>query len=536
MLLTGCITLFSEVALVASDLRVQDIQVSHDGVQLVWEGTPGGIYTIESAEYLAPYDTFAPLLENIPATGILTTNNFPLGPDPYRYFRVMEQGSDANRLGKVVLMSDFHMSPFLNRATTEALVTNDISLWDGLFATTTNGFFTRDATGDRTTTPLLFNSALSNARAACPHPDAIIVPGDFPYYNFISLYTNITQTSDVQQGKDLLVKTIKYSLMKIRQAFPNAPVYFALGNNDTFLGDYDIATSGDEFYTRTAEVFYDGPFTNVLDYAAFTATYTNTGNYSAPFGRGGIITLQSLYFSINYPRSLDAGSNQLTCLEAELQKSAATNRHVWLLFHIPPGINAYATWSHWQTNDTNYVATDWHPEFLTSFCAIVSRYTNTISGIFCGHYHNRGWQLLSDPVNSNAVATVQISNGLLFNHGNNPGITILTYDRNTLALVSENTYSLDYTTWYGSLDSAAPWSIRYSQNQGGRIPDLGPSSLLSAWTAMRATTSDGFRSYNNEYSGGRTPLLCTASNWPVYYNTIRWTTPQQFLDNARPHR
>jgi len=130
LLLTGCITLFSEVALFASDLRVQDIQVSHDGVQLVWEGTPGGIYTIESAEYLAPYDTFAPLLENIPATEILTTNNFPLGPDPYRYFRVMEQGSDANRLGKVVLMSDFHMSPFLNRATTEALVTNDISLWD----------------------------------------------------------------------------------------------------------------------------------------------------------------------------------------------------------------------------------------------------------------------------------------------------------------------------------------------------------------------------------------------------------------------
>lgn len=533
LLLTFWITLFSGAALFASDLRVRDIRLSLDGVKLVWEGPTDSVYTIESAEYLAPYNTFAPLVENIPATGILTTNTFPLGPDLCRYFRVLDQGSTTNRLGKVVLISDFHLSPFLNRATTEALVTNDIALWDGLFSATTNGFFTPDATGEQPTTPLLLNSALNNARGACPHPDAIIFPGDFLYYHFLSWYTNIAQTTNVQTGKALLVKTIAYSLMKIRQSFPTAPVYFSLGNNDTFDADYDMAPQGDAFYADTARVFYDGPLTNVLDYAAFAATYTNSGNYAAPFGHGDIITLQSTYFSANYPHGLVAGSNQLTYLEAELQKSAAANRHVWLLFHIPPGIDPLVTWGNWQNNDTNSVSTDWNPNFLAPFCTIVSRYTNTISGIFCGHYHLRGWRLVSDPVNSNAIATVQIATGLLFNHGNNPGLTILTYDRNTLALVNESTYSLDYATWYGSLDSAASWSVRYSQNQGYNIPDLAPSSLLSAWTAMRAPTSAGFSYYNNEYTGGRTPLACTASNWPAYYNAIRWTIPQQFLDNAR---
>jgi len=532
LLLTFWITLFSESVLFASDPLLQDIRVSHNGVDLVWQGSTGSVYTIESAEYLAPYDTFAPLVENILATGVLTTNRLPLGPDLCRYFRVHQQGSTTNRLGKVVLISDFHLSPFLNRATTEALVTNDITFWDGLFSATTNGFFTPDATGQQTTTPLLFNSALNNARGACPYPDAIIIPGDFPYYNFISWYTNITQTSDVQAGKDLFVKTIAYSLMKIRQSFPTAPVYFTLGNNDTFGADYDMAPEGDEFYANTARVFYDGPLTNALNYAAFTATYTNSGNYTAPFGRGDIINLQSTYFSAKYPHGLAAGSNQLAYLEGELQKSAAANRHVWLLFHIPPGIDPAITWSYWQNNDTTNASADWNPGFLAPFCAIVSQYTNTISGIFCGHYHLRNWRLVSDPVNSSAIATVQIANGLLFDHGNNPGITILTYDRNTLGLVNESTYSLDYTNWYGSLDSTASWSIRYSQNQGYNIPDLAPSSLLSAWTAMRAATSGGFRCYNNEYTGGRIPPTCTASNWPVYYNSIRWTLPQQFLDNT----
>jgi len=148
VLLTFWSTLFLGAALAAADLRVQDIRLSHDGVQLVWQSSPGSNYTIESAEYLASYDTFGPLVENIPATGILTSNTFSIGPDLCRYFRVLEQGGATNRLGKIVLISDFHLSPFLDRATTEALVTHDITSWDGLFSTTTNGFFTPDATGE----------------------------------------------------------------------------------------------------------------------------------------------------------------------------------------------------------------------------------------------------------------------------------------------------------------------------------------------------------------------------------------------------
>jgi hypothetical protein len=109
VLLTCCVTLFSETVLFASGPLVRDIRVSHDSVELVWEGAPGSVYTIESAEYLAPRTAFAPLVENIPTIGIFTTNSVPLGPDLWRYFRVLEQGGGTNRLGKVVLISDFHL-------------------------------------------------------------------------------------------------------------------------------------------------------------------------------------------------------------------------------------------------------------------------------------------------------------------------------------------------------------------------------------------------------------------------------------------
>ncbi len=264
LLLAFCMAGFSGNALSADVFSVREIRLSQAGVELAWEATTGNVFTIESAGYLAPYDTFAPLVENITATGSFTTNNFPCGPDASRYYRVIEQGGATNRLGKVVLISDFHLSPFLDRATTEALVTNNVSLWDGYFAATTNGYFTPDATHIKTASPLLLNSALANARAACPNPDAILVPGDFPDYIFIASYTNIAKNSDVQKGKELFVKTTQYALMKIRQSFPNAPVYFALGNVDTYSIDSDMAPSGDDYFTNTAPVFYEGPFTNLI--------------------------------------------------------------------------------------------------------------------------------------------------------------------------------------------------------------------------------------------------------------------------------
>ena len=511
-------------------LLVRKLDIAPPNIDLVWQGPTGATVSVEAAPYLGDPSPFAPLLENLAASNLLHNQTLPLGPDPSRFFRVIEQPSPTNRLGRVLLLSDIHLSPFTEQRIAPDLLARPIAEWDGLFSLSTNGLFTRDATGWETTSPLLLKSALLNAKAACPDPDAIIIPGDFVDYDIISSFTDLVPLGTPEQGKEILLKTVQYAHLNVRETFPDAPVFFALGNNDTFLSDYDIAESGDEFYAATADTFHSGALTNLIAYADFAATYTNAGCYAVPFGNGRVIALQTLYFSANYPRGTNSGRAQLERLEVELQAAAASNRPAWIVLHIPPGIDSYATWQHWKTGNVSAAVTDWNELFLEPFCRIVAAHSNHVAGVFAGHYHSRGWQLVADPATTNPVATLHGATGLLYNHGNNPGFTVLTYDRSTFAGIAEATYSLDVATHTGTLDPTVPWSIRLSQNQGYGIPDLSPASLEGAWSSLADFNSSPARHFNREYSGDRTPYVLTATNWSVYLNAIRYTTPAQFLN------
>jgi hypothetical protein len=91
----------------------------------------------------------------------------------------------------------------------------------------------------------------------------------------------------------------------------------------------------------------------------------------------------------------------------------------------------------------------------------------------------------------------------LYNHGNNPGFTVLTYNRSTLRALVEHTYSLEVKTHAGGRNPDVPWSIRYSQNEGYGVSALTPSALEPAWRDMAAFSSPSAGHFNEEYSGGR---------------------------------
>lgn len=509
-------------------LVVRELVREGNTYSMTWQGPTGAVVSVEAAPFLAPNGTFVPLVENLAASNLLLQETFPAGPDPERFFRIIEQEQPTNRLGQVLLISDIHLSPFVDAAILPDLVAQPVSQWDALFAVATNGLFTRDASGWKTTSPLLLESALLNAKAAVPNPDAVLYAGDFIEYEILQTYTNLVPGGTPAEGQTLVLKTAQYVHGKLRDAFPDAPVFFTLGNNDTYLADYDIEESGDAFYADTAATFYSGALTNLIAYDAFAATYTNAGSYAAPFGPGRVVSLQTAYLSANYPRGTGSGWAQLEHLELELQSAEAAGRPVWILLHIPPGINPYSTWQQQQAGDPSAAASDWQEPFLETFCQIIAAHSNTVAGLVGGHYHNRSWQLIADPATTNTVAAMQIANGILYNHGNNPGFTVLAYDRETLAFVAEATYSLDVASYEGSLDPDVPWSIRFSQNQGYGIPDLSVTSLENAWSSMADFDSPPARHFNAEYSGDRAPCAMTVSNWPVYRNAIRYTTPTQF--------
>jgi hypothetical protein len=58
--------------------------------------------------------------------------------------------------------------------------------------------------------------------------------------------------------------------------------------------------------------------------------------------------LATLLRAINYKNACgdqmaDPGSDEIKWLEVELQKAAAAKEKVWLVYHIPPGIDVFST-------------------------------------------------------------------------------------------------------------------------------------------------------------------------------------------------
>ncbi len=339
-------------------------------------------------------------------------------------------------------------------------------------------------------------------------------------------------TGDLSESnwQQFLLKMFDYILMKTAESFPNTPIYFCLGNNDTFTNDFNMAI-GDEFLAQTAPLFYLYGLTGVVSFTDFAASYTNSGCYGAPFGRGAIVVLESIFMSPSYPGDLTAGSNQLAYLSGQLAACEAAGRPVWILMHIPPGVYAAGTWNLWKTGGVDQVGTNWRPDFQNPFNDIVTRYRDTIGGILCGHYHLRTWQIANDPATSNATAAIHIMGGLLDNHGDNPAFTVLTYERATLRILRETTYALSKPQYAGKTGPAI-WDVRFSMDRGYGLPDLSAASLLTAWSNMAVVGSSGYNYFCAEYTTGLTPYTPNATNWPVYHGEIRWINPEQFKANV----
>ncbi|MFH0880611.1 MAG: metallophosphoesterase [Lentisphaerota bacterium] len=512
-------------------LGLTDMTLSEDHLSLTWQGESNMTLAIETADGLDPLGMFAPYRTGLISSQELNACTLPRSPDASCFYRVVEDPSGVtNPAGRVVVFSDLHMSPFASASITTGLLEAAVSEWDGILSSDTNGYCSVDATGKRTCNPLLWQSALANGQAACPSPDAVLLLGDFEYYDYKHYYQQITGDASEANWKQLLGKQYEYILAKTAQAFPGIPIYPCLGNNDTYTNDYEIAV-GDEFLRDTAPLFHEAGLTGVVSYADFAATFTNAGCYSAPFGQGQIVAVESVFLSSLYASDTAPGSNQLAYLSDRLAACEAQGRPAWVLSHIPPGINAYDTWSHWQTGDVSYVGTNWREDFLNPFNKIVAQYQDTIGSILSGHYHLRAWQMANDPATSNATDAIHIMGAMLDNHGNNPAFTVLIYNRQTLEILREATYALPKPV-YSHKTGPATWSTIYNMNRGYQLPDLAAGSLLTAWSNMAAAGSAGFDFFRAQYNCGLAPYVQDATNWPVYRGELRWINPEQFLDNV----
>ncbi|HUR81417.1 MAG TPA: metallophosphoesterase [Thermoanaerobaculia bacterium] len=348
-------------------------------------------------------------------------------------------------LGETFLsVSDVHFNPFSDPALVPKLEAADVAEWQGILASSGTTAFT---TYGSDINDALFRSAVGEMHTQLPSPAFVLISGDFLAHDFQQNYQQYATDKSQTAYTAFVAKTITYIASVFRDAYPNVRIYPTLGNNDSDCGDYAVAPNG-----AFLKNFRD-TWSTIVDSRSFERRFPAGGYYHAdvPALDGvRIIAVNTNFFSVNYQNPCgtpgpDAGMRELIWLDDELRLARDLGKRVWLLFHIPPGIDVYDSVAKGAcpTPDSQ---TFWKKQYVEKYLAIVARHRGTIAGSFAGHTHQ-------DEFRFAAGDFVHITPSITPIFGNNPAFEIMN--------VRRNGDITGYTAWHLP-NVTLPWVREYS--------------------------------------------------------------------------
>ena len=402
----------------------------------------------------------------------------------------------------VVAISDVHFDPFYDRALLSSLQTAPVTEWAGLFegsAITAPGSW-----GGPTNYPLLRRMTTA-LRTQQPRPTLVVFGGDVLVQDFTSIFHDLAPTQDEAAMKAFALKTVTFVVQQIRAALGSTPVYFTLGNWDSYAGSFGLLPN-DPFLADTEDVFYEGFLAGAADRVTFQPTYRSGGYYAAevPGSSLVVVGLNTIFLAPQSPPGTEAAATQeLDWLDATLDAARASGRPVWLVMHVPPGGDLATTGSDVDpqgriTQPTMMLQAGPQEQFL----AILAAHRDVVTAAFTGHTHMDEYRM--------AAIALQGIPGVTALMGNSPGFKIFT--------VARDTTLEDYTSW--TLDLGSPSSAfqpYYTFTTAYGLVDPLASSLPALLPRLRSVpgTQAGYR---ERYGSGHAPSKpITDLDWPVYW-------------------
>jgi hypothetical protein len=197
----------------------------------------------------------------------------------------------------------------------------------------------------------LLKSALQQFPATLRRPAFVMVTGDLLAHSFPDLFRSITHDINQQHYRSFVQKTVTFLALQMQRKFPGTKVFVTPGNNDNDCGNYSVEAGGG-FLNDTAQIVRNlagGDEQSVNSWKAL-------GSFSVPHPTAPdvrIISFNSIFFSQKY-RALSsehgceavpstAAADLFRWLSENLEAAKSAHQKVWLMFHIPPGIDGYAT-------------------------------------------------------------------------------------------------------------------------------------------------------------------------------------------------
>lgn len=453
-------------------------------------------------------------------------------------FLSTNQGGQATKAtrpagtGLVVSISDIHFDPFYDPALIHSLIQSDYTQWQSIFShSKVQGYGSKGAD----TNYILFNSALENIYERVPHPDFIIISGDFLDHNFQDNYATASANKDPRAANAFITKTIAFVTWMIQKRFPQTPVYPALGNNDSYCGDYYLEPGG-PFLKATAGA-WKTLLKNPANVISFMRTFPALGSYSiiTPNNKHQrVIVLNTTFFSINYENKCgdpkaQPGKDEMKWLETELQKAAAGKEKVWLVYHIPPGIDVYYAVDNASRGKSSKPETFWQPTYNQQFINLLARYSTVIVGSFAGHIHMDSFELIRSSNNS-PDSFVHITPAISPRFGNNPAFEIFTYDRRSSGLNDYTAYYFDIASAAAQKNAPVKWGREYTFSEVYGQPMLTARSLQAVYDGMPKNEHHYLTKFATYYNVNNTvsPGIPEKS-WRAYWCGIAYLTASDYL-------
>jgi sphingomyelin phosphodiesterase acid-like 3 len=456
----------------------------------------------------------------------------------------------------VVMLSDIHFDPFHDPAKFEKLRAAPVLEWQKILAEPDSATQLADATklasgcGTRgMDTPwVLLESSLAAAHAHSPRPLFVTVSGDLLTHAFECRFQTLAhKVSDGEQSA-FAAKTLDYVAKELRRAFPSTPIYMALGNNDSGCGDYRDSPNSD--FLKSAAESFGSALESPSAQKDLLQSFPGGGDYSValpqPIVRGRLIVLQDIFLAGGHvgcdgKPDLAAGAAQLDWLRAELAAAHARNEQVWVMAHIPPGVNFYTTLSSKRDvckgqAPVMFLRDEKLVDVLTDFAADIRL------AIFA-HTHLDEMRLLQagsatatpnadEPIKPAWVAAKLVPSISPIN-GNNPTFTLADIDPKTATMKDYRVFSANNKTGI-----AAKWSEDYRYSVAYHSTGFTPEEvarLMEKFGADKQGETPESQEYESNFMpGGGLKSLAIRLVWSEYVCSIRQNTVAGFRDCMCP--
>ncbi len=435
----------------------------------------------------------------------------------------------------VPVFSDVHFQPYINPflpgntalnlqsvADNMALVAQldaaDTSDWAEIFqgkANTKNN--TPSAPGDDANFALL-TLALESIKQNLGTSPAVLFTGDFLGHGLDQLYPIYSANKTPAEAAAFVDKTLTFVLQQIRAAAGTTPVFFALGNCDSYTGNGPDS----KFLSNNAQQLYTLALNATGNQQDVIASITNGGYYAVePSGTNlMIIALNTFALSPGAPLPNPTMiADQFMWFDAQLAKATSSGKKVWLLMHAPPGAVEGTTAA--ASNEVNGKITTatmmWVDTNQETFMGIIGKYPGVIAMSLAGHTHMDEFRLMS-PGNALAVTA-----GISAFFGNNPAYKILAIDGLSHAPFDYSAVNCNLLATPAAFSSYYTFSKAY--NLGGPLA----TSLSELFPTLLASNAAKMQYQGAFYSGNNTLNPITSANWPVYWCGIRYLDQEEFI-------